>query len=54
LKTDFTSYKIRNIVSLKSAYSIRLYSILKMHEKRQRYKKVKEKSYKLDELKKIL
>jgi len=33
LKRDFTSFKLRNIIRLKSSYSIRIYELLKQYEK---------------------
>jgi hypothetical protein len=33
LKREFTSYKLENVVKLKSAYSIRIYELLKQYEK---------------------
>ena len=35
LKREFTSYKLENVVKLKSSYSIRLYELLKQYEKLQ-------------------
>jgi plasmid replication initiation protein len=48
LKKEFTTYKIKNIIPLKSTYSIRLYEIFK------KYEKIGEKKYTVKELKKIL
>ena len=35
LKREFTSYRLENVVKLKSSYSIRLYELLKQYEKLQ-------------------
>lgn len=48
LNKRFTQYFLRNILKMKSAYSVRLYEILKS------YSNIKEKEFFLDELKKIL
>jgi plasmid replication initiation protein len=50
LKELYTSYKLSNVLNLKSKYSIRLYEILKSNQ----YKKQKSFEMKLDELKKML
>lgn len=48
LKERFTRYQLKNILNLKSKYSIRLYELMKQYEFR------KQKEFKLEELKKIL
>jgi len=48
LKTFFTSYHLKNIISLKSAYSIRIYELLKQYET------IWERVFKLKDLKKVL
>jgi plasmid replication initiation protein len=48
LKENFTSYKLTNVIQLKSYYSIRLYELLKQ------YQKLKERAFDLDELRDIL
>lgn len=48
LKEKFTSYNLINVLAMKSAYSVRLYEILKSYEFRRRIK------FELSELKKIL
>jgi plasmid replication initiation protein len=48
LKSHFTSYRLDNIVKLKSAYSIRLYELLKQYEK------IKERVFTVDELRTML
>lgn len=45
LKERFTRYELKNILSLKSAYSIRLYELLKQYEK------IGKREFKLDKLK---
>ena len=48
LKREFTSYKLENIVKLKSSYSIRIYELLKQYEKFQ------ERTFPLNTLRKVL
>ena len=48
LKQYFTSYKLKNIIKLKSIFSIRIYELLKQFEK------IKERAFEIDELKEIL
>jgi plasmid replication initiation protein len=48
LKREFTSYKLENIVKLKSSYSIRIYELLKQYEK------LHERTFNLDTLREIL
>jgi hypothetical protein len=48
LKKEFTSYKLENVVKLKSSYAIRLYELLKQYEK------IQERTFLLSELRKIL
>jgi plasmid replication initiation protein len=48
LKREFTSYKLENVVKLKSSYAIRIYELLKQYEK------LKERTFPLTELRKIL
>lgn len=48
LKRNFTSYRIENVVKLKSSYSIRIYELLKQYEK------IKERTFTLDELRGFL
>jgi plasmid replication initiation protein len=48
LKSHFTSYRLDNIVKLKSAYSIRLYELLKQYER------IKERIFTVDELRTML
>jgi len=48
LKKAFTSYKLKNIISLNSGYSIRIYELLKQYEK------IGTRTFEVDELKKIL
>lgn len=48
LKREFTSYKLENVVKLKSSYAIRIYELLKQYEK------IKERTFPLMELRKIL
>jgi plasmid replication initiation protein len=48
LKREFTSYKLENIVKLKSTYAIRIYELLKQYEK------LKERTFPVKELRKIL
>ncbi|PGP18670.1 initiator RepB protein [Bacillus cereus] len=49
LQKNFTTYQLRNVVGLKKTYSIRLYEILKRHTF-----PIKEKTFNLEELKKML
>jgi hypothetical protein len=48
LKKEFTSYKLENIVKLKSSYSIRIYELLKQYEK------IQERTFFLTDLKQML
>jgi hypothetical protein len=48
LKERFTQYHLKNVIKLKSSYSIRVYELLKQYEK------VKERYFELPALKKIL
>ena len=48
LKREFTSYKLENVVKLKSSYAIRIYELLKQYEK------LEERSFFLRDLRKIL
>lgn len=48
LKKEFTSYKLENIVKLKSSYAIRIYELLKQYEK------IQERTFPIDELRKML
>jgi len=48
LKERFTQYQLKNVIKLKSSYSIRLYELLKQYEK------VKERYFELPTLKRIL
>lgn len=48
LKREFTSYKLENVVKLKSSYAIRIYELLKQYEK------LEERSFLLTDLRKIL
>jgi plasmid replication initiation protein len=48
LKREFTSYKLENVVKLKSSYAIRIYELLKQYEK------LKERTFLLTDLRKIL
>ena len=48
LKKEFTSYKLDNVVKLKSSYSIRIYELLKQYEKLQ------ERTFLLTDLRKML
>lgn len=48
LKKEFTSYKLENIVKLKSSYAIRIYELLKQYEK------IQERTFSIDELRKML
>jgi plasmid replication initiation protein len=48
LKREFTSYKLENVVQLKSTYAIRIYELLKQYEK------IQERTFALDNLRKLL
>jgi plasmid replication initiation protein len=48
LKREFTSYKLENVVQLKSTYAIRIYELLKQYEK------IQERTFSLDDLRKLL
>lgn len=48
LKREFTSYKLENVVKLKSSYAIRIYELLKQYER------LKERSFYLEDLRKML
>ncbi|MBF0518521.1 MAG: replication initiation protein [Nitrospirae bacterium] len=48
LKESFLSYRLRNVIQLKSAYSIRIYELLKQYER------IGKRVFKIDSLKKIL
>jgi plasmid replication initiation protein len=48
IKDNFTPYLLKNVITLKSAYSIRLYELLKQ------YQKIGERRFELDKLKNIL
>jgi plasmid replication initiation protein len=48
LKNEFTSYKLENIVKLKSSYAIRIYELLKQYEK------MKERTFLLQDLRRAL
>jgi plasmid replication initiation protein len=48
LKREFTSYKLENVVKLKSSYAIRIYELLKQYEK------VQERTFSLSDLRKAL
>ena len=48
LKSYFTAMELNNLIQLKSGYSTRIYELLKQ------YQKLKERTFELDELKKIL
>jgi len=48
LKREFTSYKLENIVKLKSSYAIRIYELLKQYEK------IKERTFQVKELRELL
>lgn len=47
-KDNYTTYEVKNILKLKSFYSIRIYELLKQ------YKKMSEREFEIDELKEIL
>ncbi|SFD03708.1 Initiator Replication protein [Bacillus sp. OV322] len=48
LKREFTSYKLENVVKLKSSYAIRIYELLKQYER------LRERSFYLEDLRKML
>lgn len=48
LQSRFTSYKLRNVIKLRSRYSVRLYELLKQYET------LKKRSFKLEELRLML
>jgi hypothetical protein len=48
LKKEFTSYKLENVVKLKSSYAIRIYELLKQYEK------IQERTFQLEKLRKLL
>jgi plasmid replication initiation protein len=48
LKREFTSYKLENVVQLKSSYAIRIYELLKQYEK------IQERTFSLSELRALL
>jgi plasmid replication initiation protein len=48
LKKEFTSYKLENVVKLKSSYAIRLYELLKQYEKLQ------QRTFKVGDLRQLL
>lgn len=48
LKREFTSYKLENVVQLKSTYAIRIYELLKQYEK------IQERTFSLKDLRKLL
>jgi plasmid replication initiation protein len=48
LKREFTSYKLENVVKLKSTYAIRIYELLKQYEK------IQERTFLLKDLRKLL
>jgi len=48
LKREFTSYKLENVVKLKSSYAIRIYELLKQYEK------IQERTFLLSDLRKVL
>lgn len=48
LKREFTSYKLENVVKLKSSYAIRIYELLKQYEK------IQERTFLLSDLRKLL
>ncbi len=51
----FLKYKLENILSLRSGYSIRMYEILKdIYEERKRYNRATEKIFSLEDLRKML
>jgi plasmid replication initiation protein len=48
LKREFTSYKLENVVQLKSTYAIRIYELLKQYEK------IQERTFLIKDLRKLL
>lgn len=48
LKREFTSYKLENVVQLKSTYAIRIYELLKQYEK------IQERTFSIGNLRKLL
>ncbi|MFC3883606.1 replication initiation protein [Bacillus songklensis] len=48
LKKEFTSYKLDNVVKLKSSYAIRIYELLKQYER------VQERTFSLEHLRRLL
>ncbi|MFE8698405.1 replication initiation protein [Cytobacillus sp. FJAT-53684] len=48
LKREFTSYKLENVVKLKSSYAIRIYELLKQYEK------IQERTFPIESLRKML
>lgn len=48
LKKEFTSYKLENVVKLKSSYAIRIYELLKQYEK------IQERTFLITDLRKML
>ena len=48
LKREFTSYKLENVVQLKSTYAIRIYELLKQYEK------IQERTFLFKDLRKLL
>lgn len=48
LKSRFTAYQLKNVLRLKSSYSIRIYELLKQYEK------IKERYFEYEELKRLL
>lgn len=48
LKREFTSYKLENVVKLKSSYAIRIYELLKQYEK------IQERTFLLNDLRELL
>ena len=48
LKREFTSYKLENVVKLKSTYAIRIYELLKQYEK------IQERTFSLNDLRVLL
>jgi plasmid replication initiation protein len=48
LKKEFTSYKLENVIKLKSSYAIRIYELL------MQYEKIRERTILLSDLRKML
>ncbi len=48
LQSEFTTYQLKNVIKLKSVYSIRIYELLKQYEK------LKKRVFEVDEIKRIL